>query len=169
MDDTRAEPPPRVFLDVTVVPYRSLSSAGFLAVMAVTAGVSFAAGVAFVLIGAWPVCGFFGLEVALLYGAFRLSYRSARQRETIRLTEDEFTIERVSVRGERRFWRFPPVWLRVRIEEFRDDSNRLTVSSHGRTLVLGGFVSPDERRDLAGRLEEALARWQRRFYEPEPL
>jgi uncharacterized membrane protein len=169
MDDSRAVPPQRVFLDVTLVPHRSLPPAGFFAVMAVTAGVSFAAGVAFVLIGAWPVCGFFGLEVALLYGAFRLSYRSARQHETIRLTEDEFTVERVSVRGERRFWRFPPVWLRVRVEEFHDDSNRLTVSSHGRTLVLGGFISPGERRDLAERLKEALARWQRRFYDPAPL
>jgi uncharacterized membrane protein len=165
MDDTRAVPPPRVFLDVTLVPHRSLSSAGFLAVMGVTAGISFAAGVLFTLIGAWPVFCFFGLEVVLVYAAFRLSYRSARNRETLRLTEDEFTVERVGVRGDRRLWRLPPVWLRVRLEEFDDESNRLTVTSHGRTLVIGGFLSPDERRALADRLEGALNRWQRRFYE----
>jgi uncharacterized membrane protein len=165
MDDSRAVPPPRVFLDVTLVPHRSLPPAGFFAVMAVTAGVSFVAGVLFTLIGAWPVFCFFGLEVALVYGAFRLSYRSARRRETIRLTEDDFTVERVSVRGERRAWRFPPSWLNVRLEEFQDESNRLTVTSHGRTLVLGGFLSPDERRALADRLQGALQRWQRRFYE----
>jgi uncharacterized membrane protein len=164
MDDTSfVPPPPRVFLDVTLAPHRSLSPAGFFAMMAATGGVSFAAGVAFTLIGAWPVCGFFGLEVALIYGAFRLSYRSARQREAIRLTEDDFTVERISVRGERLLWRFPPGWLRVRLEEFHDESNRLTVSSHGRTLVLGGFLSPDERRDLSERLKEALHRWQNRF------
>jgi uncharacterized membrane protein len=165
MDDTRAVPPPRVFLDVTLAPHRSLSPAGFLAVMAVTAGISFAAGILFILIGAWPICGFFGLDVALLYGAFHLSYRSARSRETVRLTEDEFTVERISVRGERLLWRLPPVWLRVRLEEFDDESNRLTVTSHGRTLVIGGFLSPDERRALADRLQGALIRWQRRFYE----
>jgi uncharacterized membrane protein len=165
MDASTPVVQPRVFLDVTLVPHRSLPPTGFFAMMAVTAGISFVAGIAFTLIGAWPVFGFFGLEVFLLYGAFRLSYRSARRHESIRLTEDEFTVERVSVRGERRCWRFPPSWLRVRLEEFRDDSNRLTVSSHGSTLVLGGFLSPDERRDLADRLKRALARWQRRFSE----
>jgi len=42
----------------------------------------------------------------LVYLAFRLNYRTARQSETIRLADDTFTVERVSVRGERRNWAF---------------------------------------------------------------
>src|SRR2546422_1744423 len=33
----------------------------------------FRSGIGFVSIGAWPICGFFGLDVALLYFAFRLN------------------------------------------------------------------------------------------------
>ena len=74
--------------------------------------------------------GFFGLDVALVYIAFRLNYRSARRSETIRLAGDVFTVERVDVRGERRMWRFQPFWLRVILEERGDEWNRLLVTSH---------------------------------------
>jgi uncharacterized membrane protein len=121
---------------------------------------SLAASIGFVSVGAWPICGFFGLDVALLYLAFRISYRSARQRETLRLAGDQFTVERVGVYGERRQWRFQPFWLRVVLEERPNDSNRLLLASHGRSLVIGDFLAPTLRRELAANLREALARWR---------
>jgi uncharacterized membrane protein len=117
-------------------------------------------GVGFVAIGAWPVIGFFGLDVGLVYLAFRLNYRSARQSETIRLADDAFTVERVSVRGERRHWRFEPFWVRVILQERSDASNRLLVASHGRSLVIGDFAPPATRRELALTLHDALTRWR---------
>jgi len=129
-------------------------------VMTLLAGVSFAAGIAFVLLGAWPVCGFFGLDVALVYVAFRVSYRSARQHEILRLTDTDFDVERVSVYGERRRWRFQPFWLRIVLEEKSAEENRLMLTSHGRSVVLGSFLGPAQRRDLAGALKAALARWR---------
>ena len=122
--------------------------------------ISLAVGIGFVSIGAWPVVGFFGLDVALVYVAFRLSYRSARQSETIRLAGDAFTVERLGVRGERRRWRFQPFWLRVILEERADESNRLLVASHGRSLVIGDFLTPATRRDLAAMIRDALKRWR---------
>jgi uncharacterized membrane protein len=106
------------------------------------------------------VVGFFGLDVALVYLAFRVSYRSARQSETIRLVEDVFSVERVSVRGERRLWRFQPFWVRVILEEGPDESNRLLIAAHNRRLVIGDFVGPAIRRELAGTIRDALARWR---------
>lgn len=141
-------------------PHRSLPPRGFHILMLGLAAVSLVTGTVFVLIGAWPVCGFFGLDVLLLYGAFRLSYRSSRMRETLKLAGDSLTVERVSVRGEVRFWRFQAFWLRVRLLETDADTNRLVLTSHGRTLAVAGFVSPAERRALAGELEDALARWR---------
>ena len=111
-------------------------------------------------VGAWPICGFFGLDVALLYLAFRISYRSARQRETLRLADDQFTVERVGVYGERRQWRFQPFWLRVVLEERPNQSNRLSLASHGKSLVIGDFLAPPLRRELAMNLREVLARWR---------
>src|SRR5215471_10245934 len=85
-----------------LLPHRSLPSRNFHVLMGLLGVISFAAGVGFVSIGAWPVIGFFGLDVVLVYVAFRLNYRSARQSETLRLAGDAFTVERVSVRGEQR-------------------------------------------------------------------
>jgi uncharacterized membrane protein len=152
--------PLRPFFERVLLPHRSLPSRNFHLLMGLLGLVSLAAGVGFVAVGAWPVIGFFGLDVALVYLAFRLNYRTARQSETIRLADDTFTVERVSVRGERRNWRFQPFWVRVILEERRDTSNRLLVASHGRSLVIGDFVPPATRRELAVNLREALTRWR---------
>ena len=98
--------------------------------------------------------------VAALYLAFRLSYRSARRREVLRLAGDDFTVERVSIYGERAMWRFQPFWLRIVLEERADESNRLVVASHGRSLVIGDFLGAPMRRELAASLRAALARWR---------
>jgi uncharacterized membrane protein len=148
-----------VFFDAVLYPHRSLPPQGFMLLMLVLSVVSFAAGVSFVLLGAWPILGYFGLDVLLVYLAFRASYRSARMHEWVRLTEDTLTVERVGQRGERRRWQFQPFWLRVVLEE-RNETNRLVLTSHGRELVVGGFLAPAERRNLAVALKEALNRWR---------
>jgi uncharacterized membrane protein len=154
--ERRASP---VFFDAVLYPHRSLPPQGFMVLMLVLSVVSFAAGVSFVLLGAWPIFGYFGLDVLLVYLAFRASYRSARMHEWVRLTEDTLTVERVGQRGERRRWQFQPFWLRVVLEE-QEETNRLVLSSHGRELVVGGFLAPAERRNLAVALKKALGRWR---------
>jgi uncharacterized membrane protein len=143
-----------------LLPHRSLPSRGFHLLMLILGLISLAVGIGFVSIGAWPVMGFFGLDVLLVYVAFRLNYRSARRSETIRLAGDAFTVERVDVRGQRRMWRFQPFWLRVILEEQGDEWNRLLVASHGRSLVIGDIVTPAIRRELAASIREALKRWR---------
>jgi uncharacterized membrane protein len=155
-----AETPDRPFFERVLLPHRSLPSRNFHLLMGMLGLISLAAGIGFVSIGAWPVIGFFGLDVALVYLAFRLNYRSARQSETIRLAGDAFTVERISVRGEWRKWQFQPFWLRVILEERPGASNRLLVASHGRSLVIGDFVPPTSRCELAAAIREALARWR---------
>ena len=152
--------PVQPFFERVLAPHRSLRERNFHLLMATLGLVSLAAGIGFVAVGAWPVIGFFGLDVALVYLAFRLNYRTARQSETIRLADDMFSVERVSVRGERRKWRFQPFWVRVILEERPDTSNRLLVASHGRSLVIGDFVPPAMRRELAATLRDALASWR---------
>jgi len=143
-----------------LLPHRSLPRCGFHLLMLTLGMISLAVGVGFVSIGAWPVIGFFGLDVAIVYLAFRINYRGARRSETIRLAGDSFTVERVSVRGERRTWRFEPFWLRVILEERGDEWNRLLLASHGRSLVIGDIVTPAARRELAASIREALKRWR---------
>ena len=162
MTELRPATSPPALYDAELAPHCSLPPRGFAAMMLLLAGVSAAVAVAFVLRGAWPVTPFFGLDVFLVYLAFRLSYRQARRREALRLTEESLTVERVDPRGERRCWRFQPFWLRVVLEEKDEHSNRLVLASHGRSLVVGSFLGPEERRDVARRLKQALADWKAR-------
>jgi len=155
-----APPLGRLVFERVLSPHRSLPPRGFHLLMLALCLISLAVGIGFVAIGAWPVIGFFGLDVALVYLAFRLNYRAARRSETIRLAGDAFTVERVNVRGERRAWRFQPFWLQVILEERSGERNRLLVASHGRSLAIGDFLTSRVRRELAAAIREALKRWR---------
>ena len=152
--------PVQPFFERVLAPHRSLRERNFHLLMATLGLVSLAAGIGFVSIGAWPVIGFFGIDVALVYLAFRLNYRSARRSEHVRLAGDALTIERVGVRGEHRKWNFQAFWVRVTLEERGDASNRLLIASHGRSLAIADFVPPDTRRELAATLSDVLGRWR---------
>src|SRR5580658_5613951 len=94
-----AASPSALHLDALLTPHRSLSRTGFAVLMAAISMASFAAGFGFWWLGAWPVCGFMGLDVALIYIAFRLSYRAGRLAETIQLSDSELLVRRVQPGG----------------------------------------------------------------------
>src|SRR6266702_8593811 len=89
---------PKLF-SARLTPHRSLNRTGFLVLMAFLSAVSFAAGIAFLLMGAWPVFGFFGLDVLVIYWAFRINFRRAAAVEEISVTPSELRVRRVSHRG----------------------------------------------------------------------
>ena len=76
----RSEPP---IFSAVLTPHRSLGPTGFLLFMLVLGGMSFAAGVTFLLLGAWPVFGFFGLDVRWSTGRSASNYRAARAYEEV--------------------------------------------------------------------------------------
>src|SRR5438270_543938 len=94
-DPEVAEP---TLFSALLTPHRSLNRTGFLVLMAFLSLISFAAGVAFLLMGAWPVFGFFGLDVLAIYWAFKINFRRARACEEIRVTPSELRVRRVSHR-----------------------------------------------------------------------
>jgi uncharacterized membrane protein len=143
--------------DAVLHPHRSLSPAGFVILMSCISAVSFTTGIVFLLAGAWPIFGFFGLDVLLLYIAFRLNYRSGRLYETLHLTRERLTVQRVFPSGETRRWVFQPYWVRVHMDDPPRPESRLTLSSHGRSLAIGSFLTPEERLDVARALSAALA------------
>ena len=146
--------PARPAFDAVLYPNRSLPPAGFAVLMLGVAGVSAAVGAGFFLVGAWPVTGFLGLDVLLLYLAFRWNYRQGRQAEFIRLDGDGLSVCRVEPGGRRRTWRFEPYWVRVEVDERAD--SWLTLTSHGRSLAIGTFLTAGERVEVANALRTAL-------------
>jgi len=155
---TRPHAADGVVFDAVLTPHRSLSRRGFAAVMGVFAGMSLAVGTAFFLAGAWPVLGLCGLEVALVYAAFKANFRAARMYETVTVTRDDLTVQRVSPRGDAQRWRFQPAWLQVWMDDPPRHDSQITLRSHGRSLVIGTFLTAAERADFARALRAALDR-----------
>jgi uncharacterized membrane protein len=148
----------RLYFDATLTPHRSLPPAGFYVLMGAVGGVSLTMGIMFLLIGAWPVFGFLGLDVALLYFAFRMNYRAALACETLRLDEAELAVQRISPSGHVRRWSFQPYWLKVLHEAESEYPAPLVLASHGRQLEIASFLSQPEKIELAEALRGALRR-----------
>lgn len=147
---------PTIF-SATLTPHRSLGRIGFLMLMLLFGGASFVTGVLFLLIGAWPVFGFFGLDVLLLYWAFRLNYRHAGAYEEVTVTPSALKVRKVSHVGRVREWVLNPLWVKldkVELEEFGID--RLFLVSRGRKLAIATFLGPDEKASFAKELGNAL-------------
>src|SRR5690606_3127007 len=125
---------PRILFRAVLTPHRSLSPQGFRLLMTALAAASIALGAAFLSLGAWPVVGYFGLDVLLVYLAFRASYRSGLAAERVELTEAELTVSREEPAKPPRVWTFQPFWLRVTMDDPPRHDSQVTLSSHGRHL-----------------------------------
>jgi uncharacterized membrane protein len=147
---------PEIF-SALLTPHRSLNRTGFLVVMAFLSVVSFATGVAFLLMGAWPVFGFFGLDVLAVYVAFRINFRRARASEEIRITPTELRLRRVSHRGHVVEFVFNPLWVQLdRKAHAEYGIEKLYLLSKGRRLAIASFLGPDEKASFAKALTAAL-------------
>lgn len=158
-NETTAEPP---IFSAVLTPHRSLPRSGFLVLMAAVGLVSFAAGLLFLLLGAWPVMGFFGLDALLIYWAFRANYRSAAAYEQVTVTPSLLVVRRVSARGRVQEWTANPAWVRLDREVDQEFGlQRLEPVANGRRLPVAALLGPDEREDFAAALARAIAEAKR--------
>jgi uncharacterized membrane protein len=159
--DNDSNPEPTLF-SATITPHRSLGRAGFMLVMLLVGGFSFLGGIVFYLIGAWPVVGFLGLDVALVYWAFRANYRAAAAYEQVTVTASELRVRKVSHRGKANEWMLNPLWTRIEREAHEEFGlQRLSLVSCGWRLVVASFLGPREKENFARRLSAALAEAKR--------
>jgi uncharacterized membrane protein len=156
-----AEREPTIFSAV-ITPHRSLGRTGFVVLMAIFGGISFVAGVVFFIAGAWPVFGFFGLDVALLYWAFRLNYRAAGAYEEVTVTPSTLTVRKVSHRGAAREWVLNPLWVKIdKVTHEEYGIEHLLLVSRGKALAVANFLGPDEKASFAVALGNALSEARR--------
>jgi uncharacterized membrane protein len=154
LNDDRAEP---LLFSAVLTPHRSLSATGFVIVMVLVGGVSFAAGITFLMLGAWPVFGFFGLDALLIYLAFRANYRAGTAYEEVFVRPSQLHVRKVSHKGDVSEWTLNPVWVRLEREVHEEFGiERLLLVSHGRKLPIAGFLSPDEKKSFADALSAAI-------------
>jgi uncharacterized membrane protein len=155
-NDFEPETQPELF-SALLTPHRSLNRTGFVVLMAFLGLVSFAAGTAFWLMGAWPVFGFFGLDVLAVYWAFRVNFRAAKASEQISVTPSELRVRRISHRGDVVEFVFNPLWVRLDRQVHEEYGvEKLYLVSKGRHLAVGSFLGPDEKASFAKALTAAL-------------
>lgn len=150
--------PDQVLFEARLSPYRSLSVRGFNVLMLFLGIMSFIFGVVFLSLGAWPVFGFFGLDVLLLWFALRVNYRDADAYEDIRMTPLQLSVRQVSKHGKRRDTEFNPRWTRLeKTEDELAGVTKVALISRGFPLVVGSFLPPFYKKELAAGLSKALA------------
>jgi len=159
--DNAPDAEPTIF-SAMITPHRSLDQTGFVVLMVAIGLISFVAGMVFLMAGAWPVFGFFGLDVLLVYWAFRASYRSGAAYEQVMVTPTALRVRKVSAKGAAQEWTLNPLW--VRLDRQGDDEfglQRLALVSRGESLPIAGFLSPAEKESFAAALGAALGEARR--------
>jgi uncharacterized membrane protein len=155
---TSGNPTETPIFSAVLRPHRSLSPRGFVMVMLALISCSFTAGLAFWSMGAWPVVGFFGLDIVLVQLAFRLNYRQARASEEVTVFADRMTVVKTTPRGDASELGFNPYWARIEVDRHPEAGvTRVTIASHGKRLDIAGFLGPHERESFAAALSAALA------------
>src|ERR1700681_3126143 len=156
-NDFDPEPPEPKLFSARLTPHRSLNRTGFVVLMGLLSAVSFVAGVAFWMMGAWPVFGFFGLDVLVIYWAFRVNFRDARATEEIRVTASELRVRRVSHRGHVVEWVLNPLWVQLDQKTHAEFGiEKLYLVSKGRRVAIARFLGADEKASFAKALTAAL-------------
>lgn len=159
-----SDPVEAILFAARLHPHRSFSRAQVRVLLTLVGAVSFAATLPFVIMGAWPVAGFMGLDVLAIYLAFKASFRAARAYEDVRVTPLELLLAKVSPRGRRAEWRFNPSWVRLERQQHEEFGlQRLDLVSRGRRVEVAGFLGPEEKANFAGQLSRALAEARRGF------
>ena len=160
MDASAAKPATRLFFEADLRPHRSLSRGALLAVLGAMAAGSLYVTTLMYLLGAWPVIGFNGADLALAALLFWLNARAARAREIIRLNEDDIEITRITPAGRRSVVAVPAGWARAELEEHPGTVPRLVIRTPAARHEIGRALGAAQKRDLAEAINRALARWR---------
>jgi uncharacterized membrane protein len=153
--ETQARP----LFAATLTPHRSLSRSGIRYVIAFAAVMASVPGIVFFAMGAWPIVGFLGLDILLIWWALSASTRDGKRLETVTLWPDQLELKRVSARGKEELMRFNPYFVKLVIDR---DYNERTTGLHLRTrdddVEIGSFLNGDEKASFAKAFGTALKR-----------
>ncbi len=148
--------------DALLVPHRSLGRTGFYVLMGSLAVIWGFSSLLFLAKGAWPVFGFFGLDMLAIWLAFRINYRAAQAREEVRISRAALAIRQVSPSGKASEHVFNPLWARFHVARHPEIGvTSMVVAGQGRRVALGSFLNPDDRDSFASAFARALSEARR--------
>ncbi|MDA8870139.1 DUF2244 domain-containing protein [Rhizobiaceae bacterium] len=140
-----------------LTPYRSLSQRGFRILMSLVAAVCFGVGTMFWMMGFWPVMGFMGLDVLLVYLAFRASYASAKAYEDVAVSRDAVQLTQVSHKGRVANHAFPQYGTRFEVDRHDEIGiTQMRLANRDRSVTFGMALNPDDRESFAEEFSRAM-------------
>ena len=149
----------KILYKITLYPYRSLNKLGFFLLMFILALFSFIAGIIFMLKGAWPVFGFFGLDVLLVYIFFKINFESEKKKEIIILTKNQLIIEFYDSKRIIKKHYLEANWLKINLIKLKKEISKLQISSKNKSIVIGSFLRYQEKINVAKSLHRALKKY----------
>ena len=145
-----------------LTPYRSLGESGFKLLMGFIGVVCFGVGIVFFALGLWPVLGFMGLDVVLIYWAFKSNYRSAKAYEDVAVSRQYVLLSKVSPRGKKTDHRFPQFGTRFEVERHEEIGiTKMLLANRKREIEFGYFLNPADRESFAMAFSGAMAQAKR--------
>jgi uncharacterized membrane protein len=148
------------FMDAVITPHRSLSSRGFIVLIAVLTTINVASAAFFLAMGAGPVPLFLGLDLLAVVIAFQVSHRAGRRAERVQVTAAEIRVVVQSGDNARTVWISPTAFTRIAVIRARDGAGDLRLRLSDREIAIARALSHPERLDFAKALD--LAVWRAR-------
>ena len=149
-------PATTIYLDTELRPNASLNQRAFIFVMALVGVFSFAAGILYLTVGAWPVFGFFGLDAIAIWFAFKLSFRAQDQVTYVRVDESYVRLWHMQRGKEDKMADLPTAFVRVALDEPVTHTSFLTLQYGAKAWVIGRFLTPKRRKAFASELRTAI-------------
>jgi len=146
-----------VYLDAVLEPPRSLTTRGLNRVMLILGAFSAVFSLGFLLVGAWPVVGFLGAEILVLWLVFQWSFRAQTARTYVRVTAEEVDVRKVDGWGRERRASMASHFARVEFDRTATGPNALRLATSRTAYPLGEFLTPRERETFARRLMQAIS------------
>ena len=146
-----------IVFSARLTPYRSLNQQGFTILIGLVGAVCFVIGMVFFALGLWPVLGFMGLDVALIYWAFKSNYRAARAYEDVEISRRHVLLRKVNPKGIASNHEFPQFGTRFEIERHTEIGiTKMQLSHRSNSVEFGYFLNPLDRDSFASAFQKAM-------------
>lgn len=151
------------FLNLTIFPHRSLSKKGFAILMTIITFICLSGGLVFWFIGAWPVFGFLGLDIILVYLAFKMNYRSGDMYERLLIVSKKLKIFRSFASGKTQVWELNPYWAKAKIIDITKNHCQLLIESENKVVSIGSYLNDYDKRKLKDKIENSLKNYKESY------
>ena len=150
----------KTFLNLTISPHRSLSKGGFKILMLIVTLLCLTGGIIFWFLGAWPVFGFFGLDILLVYIAFKVSYRRGEIYEKLFIVSKKFKIYRGFPSGKLQEWELNPYWAHVELVT-QNKNTQLIIRSEDKVVSVGSFLNVVAKERLKDTISDSINKYKK--------